>query len=435
MLMRILKYGLLGIVLVVVVVGALLAAGVLGVPEAGLQDNSWGTVDDERIEVVTTFWIDNPNPGVPLGVENVAYTLAMNDIRLAEGETGEVTVPSGNTTQTIRTDIHYPQVAQWWVTHIQNGEESEMTVEAQANVSAGPISESPSFGREQTVETDLERVIEESMAEMEGEHSLSPVSVGDGTASETVEPTVEIEDVSAEWGAVDDERTELYLTFAVHNPNAYPLPTPGLTGEFVFNNITVAAWDANEIELRDAAYDTTIPPQGTREITFVVEMDNDNVTRWFATHVDNEEFSDVEVAGQLAMNINGQTATVPPEEEAFRCDYEMTTAIFVDQNASVERQQCELLPWAAPESLEDIGATVDLTDTEWWDSIIDGDGVLDGNETDGSDDGLTDDSETTDDSDGSTTDGSGDDSTDDGIIDGSGGDDGIVDDGSDGVVG
>ncbi|AXR80071.1 Alcohol dehydrogenase [Natrarchaeobaculum sulfurireducens] len=47
-----------------VALGGLFATGALGVPDAGLEDNAWGEVDDERIEVVTAVWIDNPKPAL-----------------------------------------------------------------------------------------------------------------------------------------------------------------------------------------------------------------------------------------------------------------------------------------------------------------------------------------------------------------------------------
>ncbi|AEH36101.1 LEA type 2 family protein [Halopiger xanaduensis] len=346
--------------------GGLYAAGVVGLPDAGLADNEWGEVSDERIEVISTVWIDNPNPGIELDDVTLEYDLSMNDVDLANGSVDGVAVPSGNSTTEIRTDMRYQQLPSWWASHVRNDEVSALEADVTAHASLGPFSGSPSYTHEDEIETDLETMIEESLAAQEGEHSLSPVRTGSGPQQELVEPTVEIRDTDAEWGEVTENRTELHLTFEVHNPNAYPLPTPALTGEMEFNDRMVAQWDAHEVELLDAASDTTIPPQGTREITFVAEMENDDIVSWFATHVDNEEFTDAEMRAQLAMTINGETVTIPEDGDAIRCNYDMRTAIFVDQEAGLENRSCEVMPWATPDgdALEDSGGGLDLTD---WD--------------------------------------------------------------------
>ncbi|WP_255681772.1 hypothetical protein [Natrinema sp. SYSU A 869] len=51
--------------------GGLFAVGVIGVPDAGLEDNAWGDVSDDKIEVITAVWIDNPNPAISLGGTSV----------------------------------------------------------------------------------------------------------------------------------------------------------------------------------------------------------------------------------------------------------------------------------------------------------------------------------------------------------------------------
>lgn len=388
MLRKVAKVFLVCSVGIAAALGGLFAVGVIGVPDAGLEDNAWGEVSDDEIEVLTTVWIDNPNPGVSLGGTTVDYALAMNDVELATGSAADVRIPSGNTTTELRTDLQYRQLPAWWASHIRNDEVSELAVDTTADVEVGPISGSPSGTYTDETETDLETMIEGTLAESEGEHTLSPVTAGSGTASRTVEPTVEIRDTEAEWGNVTENRTELSLTFDVHNPNAYPLPTPALTGELEFNDYPVAHWEANEVELRHGAYNATIPPQGHREITFVAELDNDDVAAWFATHADNAEVTDAEMRAQLAMNVDGETRTIPEGEDAIHCEYEMRTDIFVEQEAGLERRRCTFVPWDAPddETFEHLGATLELTETEWWADGADSD-ADDADDSSDSDDG------------------------------------------------
>ncbi|APW97048.1 Water stress and hypersensitive response domain-containing protein [Halobiforma lacisalsi AJ5] len=346
--------------------GGLFAAGVLGVPDAGLEDNAWGEVDDERIEVLTTVWIDNPNPGVELDDLTLEYALAMNGVDLAEGTATDVAVPAGNSTTELRTDLRYERLPDWWVSHVRNDEASALEAGVTAHAEVGPFSGSPSHTYEDEIETDLEPMVAAALAEQEGEYSLSPVATDDGIQREldVVEPTVEIRDTDAEWGTVDDETTELHLTYEVYNPNAYPLATPSLTGEMEFNDRVVGDWQAHEVELLDADRDATIPPRSSRDLTFVVELDNDDVVDWFATHVDAGEVTDAEFRAQLALSVGGETVTIPENGDAIRCDYEMTTAIFVEQEAGLSDGECTLVPWATP-NLEESDA--DDGDGPWLD--------------------------------------------------------------------
>ncbi|WP_255192869.1 Water stress and hypersensitive response domain-containing protein [Natronobeatus ordinarius] len=356
---------------VAVLLGGLFAAGVLGVPDAGLEDNAWGEVDDERIEVVTTVWIDNPNPGLSAGDAALDYALALNDVRLAEGSKAGIDVPEGNHTTTLHTDLYYERIPVWWVTHIENDEVSDLAVEAQTHVSVGPLSGSPTGTHTDTVETDLEELIADSLTEMEGEHTASPVELDDGPVTETVEPRVVIEDTDAEWGAVTEDETELHATFHVHNPNPYPLATPAFTGDLELNDVPVAAWDAGDAEVLEGPDDAIILPGETEELTFAITLDNDRVAEWFATHVDADERSVVAFTAQLAVSVNGHTVTVPADGEAVRCTYEMQTAIFVDQESGLEREGCALAPWLlSGEDLERVGATIDLLETDWWEGLL-----------------------------------------------------------------
>ena len=401
---KVLKVVLLLGVCSAVGLGGLVATGVLGVPDAGLEDNAWGEVDDERIEVITTVWIDNPNPGLEVDDLTLEYALAMNDVDLAEGTAADVGAPSGNTTTEIRSELRYQQLSEWWVSHVENDEVSDLRADVTAHLEWGPLSGSPSYTHEDEVETDLEPMIADSMAQLEGEHSLSPVE-GGGLAG-SLEPTVEIRDTDAEWGEVNENRTELHLTYEVHNPNAYPLPTPALTGEMEFNDHLVGEWDAHEVEVLGGGYDATIPPGQSREITFVVDLENDDVVQWFATHVDSEEFTDAELRAQLAMNVNGQTMTIPGDEEAIHCEYDLRTDIFVDQEPGIEQTGCELLPWASPDqaAFDELGATLEVSEAELLE------GTEEGDESDDDDAGADDGAE--DDDDGSAEEDGDDDETD-----------------------
>jgi LEA14-like dessication related protein len=245
---RVGKWLLVGIVALVALVAVLVVLGVLGIPSAELEDNSWGEVGEERIEVITTITVDNPNPFGIGGEADVEYEITLQGVQLAEGEGNGVEIDSGENELQFRTDILYQRSPAWWSAHLNNDEVSDLRVDATVHTSVGPLSGSPSGTYEDEVDTDIEGALDEGFSEFEGEYSASRqgITAPDGTA---IEPTVEIENATTRWGEVTENRTEIVLTLQIHNPNAYPLPTPAFTGEFEMNNITMADWDAGEERL------------------------------------------------------------------------------------------------------------------------------------------------------------------------------------------
>lgn len=366
---RVKRVGVVGLVVVLGVVallGILFVAGIIGVPDGGLEDNDWGEVDDERIGVVTTVWLENPNP-IGGGDADVEYAVALQGVNLAEGEGDGLSLPSGESTHQFRTDLFYDRLPAWWHAHLTNDEVSSVRVNATANVSAGPVSGSPSGSYEDSVDTDIEGALDRGFSSFEGSYSATGTDLRapDGTA---LEPAVDVESVTTEWGEVTENQTEILVNASIHNPNAYPIPTPAFTGYLAMNEIRVADWNASEVEVLNVTEEGTIQPDTTEQRTFRVEMDNENVPEWFATHVDRGERSDVEVAGQFAFELSGNRVTIPQQEDGLSCSFDLTTAIFVDnQTTDMQFEECGATPLSiAQGELEAAGATLDITETDWW---------------------------------------------------------------------
>lgn len=244
------KLVLSGIVALVVLVGLLFVLGVLGIPDAGLEDNSWGEVDDTRIEVITTVWLDNPNPLGFGGDTDVEYDVELQNVRLADGEGTGLGVPPGRSTHNLSTDLYYNRLPEWWASHLNNDEVSALKVAATAHTSVGPLSGSPSGTYEDTIDTDTEGALDDGFSEFEGTYN-GPV--GDAVVGgNLVEPSVQIERVSVTWGNVIRNETEINVEMAINNPNTYPIPTPAFKGDLTFNEIPVADWEAGEVELLEA---------------------------------------------------------------------------------------------------------------------------------------------------------------------------------------
>ena len=96
---------------------------------------SWGTVTNETTELDLTFVVYNPKP-YPIGMTQIGYDISMNDVTLGEGRSQrEVIVPPGETrTVETTTRLRNGNLDEWWVTHIERNQLSELRIDFSARV-------------------------------------------------------------------------------------------------------------------------------------------------------------------------------------------------------------------------------------------------------------------------------------------------------------
>ncbi|WP_459194480.1 LEA/WHy family protein [Halosimplex sp. J119] len=294
------KVGVALIALVGVVI-VLYLLGIVGAPSAGLVDRGdWGEVNDERTEIVTTVWVDNPNPvGVSLGNAVTAeYDLVLNDVLLAEGEKSDIEVPKGNSTTELRTEVVNDRLSNWWVSFIRADETVHLDANATVNVNT-PVGTVPyDVHRQRTMLDDSTPVIDalsasvnettgsytESASASSVDDSLLGDSLGD---SDTVTVGYEVQRGWATWGEVTENETTVQFHMRVHNPGDVPVAAaPDGVGVSVdMNDVRTFEAESGELSTDSIGADTVIPPGETREITYTVTMDNEKVDDWFTSHV------------------------------------------------------------------------------------------------------------------------------------------------------
>lgn len=361
------------IVTVVVAIIALFILGfgimtVFGAPSLESMTNAWGPVDEDEVTVNTTLEVDNPNPvGLGMGVDSVDYVLVMNDVPLAEGAVGEVDLPTGTSTTNLTTAVAVDRIPEWWATHVDRGEQSDLDIEATIHAGVGPISRSPTITHSDTVETDLEQTMADAVEEFEGNYTGPTI----GIDPITIEPQINIVDSDATWGEVDEAETQILLHFTIHNPNDYPIPVPTFAGSMEFNEVVIGDWDANDVDLVEGPEDAFIPSESQREVILGVTIDNQRFAEWFPTHVDNEERTTARINAQLAIQLSGFTILLPPGDDAISCTYDIQTAILIDQESGVLDRDCSVAGFAvSDDAVEDSWATLNLRDTDWWDEFV-----------------------------------------------------------------
>jgi LEA14-like dessication related protein len=341
-----------GVVALVALLGVLYLVGVIGAPAAGLEDRGdWGEVTDERTEIVTTVWVRNPNPvGVSLGERLTAeYDIYMNDVRVAEGTKSDITVPTGESTTRLRTDLLNEQLPAWWVAFVRANETIDLEVNGTVTVNAVRPFRHP-VGANQTIMADSRPVIEAlsgaandtsgTYAESVDTGRLGDSLTGDTALGDEGSVTVgyEVERGWATWGQVTEEETTALINLQVHNPGDVPVPAaPDGVGVTIDTN-DVRLFDAGTeaMSVRDLGPDAVIQPGETRTVTVAVTMQNERVDEWFTSHVRADrgpgaEATDVSAGFQVRFEVPGagQTFQVPADSPV-TYDCKFGTEILVD---------------------------------------------------------------------------------------------------------
>jgi len=115
-----------GVFLVVAVLLAFgFVTGAIGVPSVTVEDpGEWGTTTEETTEIETTLAVENPNP---LGVTvsdgfSARYWVALNDVRLVEGQRESISIPKGSNTITLTSTMDNDRIVPWWAEYVRANE-------------------------------------------------------------------------------------------------------------------------------------------------------------------------------------------------------------------------------------------------------------------------------------------------------------------------
>jgi LEA14-like dessication related protein len=120
---------------------------------------------------------------------------------------------------------------------------------------------------------------------------VSSTVVGGAIAGGVVEvgrPSVD--QVTTEWGTVDADETEIEATVEVNNPN--PVGVPAILGvEYTLN--------MNDVTVAEGTKEGVGVSSGSNDIDFEAEIDNDEVSDWWVSHVNNGEKTSVDISATV----------------------------------------------------------------------------------------------------------------------------------------
>ena len=281
-----------------------------GPASIGIEENRWGQVTDDSIGIQSEIGITNPRTRFQ---SNIQYSVLMNGNEIATGGTGQTDIAVGESTVTSNTRIDRGSIDDWWQSHVENDEKTQVNIQARGEFAKGPFSVDPSTTKERTMETEMMDSIQQTLSNMEGELPLG---------------NVEITEVNARWGEVDNIRTEVIISLTVKNNRNIRIPITDFSGTTRMGDVRLLSWESQQQR-------NIIRRNSEKEITVRAYIDNNNIDDWLASHVKNDEVTDYQ--NSVTVSIAG----VGDESPFVTCEGKLNTKLFVDNTRGISDKQCE----------------------------------------------------------------------------------------------
>ena len=282
------KLRIVGTVLLalILVVGAGFLVGVFGVPSVEAVENQFGGVNETTTVIETDLVVNNPNPfGVKLGGSTLDYSVAMNDVRMAEGTYQGLGIGSGNSTLNFTSYMDNGKIPDWWVSHVSGGEHTTVSVDATVHSSLLPISIAPP-AIERDISTDITAAFNTT--------ETRPIDANQPFVSD---PVLYLNETSGHWGEVTANRTEVVMDFTVYNPKSYPVGASEIGYDMSMNGIAVGEGATSS--------SVTVPPGETRTITTTTAIRNQRLDDWWVTHLERNQRTNLTIDFYAKFDFSG----------------------------------------------------------------------------------------------------------------------------------
>lgn len=247
--------------------------GILSIPSIKKISNKWGNISDDITEIISGITIENSNPfKIILPRVKVDYNLKMNNIEMAHGKIDNINLQKGETTIEVTSYLDNSKIPEWWISHIKNNETTIIKIEPLVVIDVGftePHISIPS--KTIPINTNLlenANIFEEKTIE------IGPIDIT-------------MKSVSAEWGNVTNNITELIFDVTIFNPISYNIPMPRISYNISMNNITIG--------IGSIADNFILQANNATLINLITKIDNNQLDDWFISHLQNNENSTLKV--------------------------------------------------------------------------------------------------------------------------------------------
>ncbi|WP_205254134.1 MULTISPECIES: LEA type 2 family protein [Halostella] len=268
-------------------VGAAVAAGLLGVPSVESVDNEFGEVDETTTVIVTDLAVDNPNPfGTGFLGASAEYTVRMNGVPMANGSKEDLDLDPGRNDVRLRTHMDNRRIPDWWVTHVRNGERTEVAIDARIRSDA--VGRSVPVERTETINT--------SMIERFDSNETRPVEADSRVFDD---PMLYVNETRGEWGTVTAEETPMDATFVAYNPKSVPYVVTEMRYEITMNGVVVGEGTSGR--------EYVIEPRSSETIEARTAIRNERLDDWWVTHLRNDEVTTLRI--EFAATVEAEDPT------------------------------------------------------------------------------------------------------------------------------
>jgi len=278
-------------------------------PTVESVQSEFGNITADESEIRTRVVVENPNErGFPVPA-TVGYDVYLNEVRAAEGSTSVGGLAAGRSEIRVTGTFDNTKVPAWWVSHVNSGERTELTLSPEISV-AGVYAESLP-NRTTTVETDL----------------LGPLAAG-GTGTVTVagEDLLVVSNRSASWGEATTERTPVRFAVDLRNVHDRPVELDGTEYRIGMNDVVVGEGTTDE--------GIVLEPGESGRFLVNASLDTARMQDWWVTHLRRGETTTLSVEVYGVVEDGNERKRVPLS--AFDRELRFQTDLLGDGSTSVE---------------------------------------------------------------------------------------------------
>jgi LEA14-like dessication related protein len=333
--LKVVAAGLILFVLAVGAVGAYALTGGFAEPTVEGVDVRWGEVTESTSNIRATVVVSNPNPvGVP-GIIDIEYVASLNGVAVGEGVKEGVGLSTGQDEVELVVPIDNQKIPAWWVTHVNNGEQSTLAIDATVNGPFGVSFDLP------TQERSLDTAILEPL-ETEGGREVSLLG----------RPLLTLGERTAEWGDANEDTTPIAVSTEVTNDHDAEIAFDGVGYVVTMNGITMGEGeDMTEFSVAPGESDTLV---------INTDLETQAFDDWWVSHLNADETTTLSVETYVIIDGGENDPTV--ELDLVELGLELQTDLLGGGGASTTDSTTEV-----GGDLEYERPTIELSELAWGD--------------------------------------------------------------------
>jgi LEA14-like dessication related protein len=254
--------------------------------------NEWGDITDEYSEIRTRVVLDGASL-VDVHIDSVGlrYDATMNGVRVARSEKKGVSLNRRNTTIHLTARIPRDRLLEWWCTHVNNDERTDLLIRPHLTVDLPSIDLSaidlagvlPTRTRVDSVSVETPNYTSEFTTNI-----ADAVRTSETMRVKFLGKTVfAVRNVDARWGTADEDETPLNVRVSLRNPNPFAVGFEDLGYTVTMNGVDVGGGTVD---------DFTLPARGSTTVGSRAVLNNQRIADWWSSHLRRDERTRTEIS-------------------------------------------------------------------------------------------------------------------------------------------